>query len=132
MNINVIITTAKIGNPKDISKVLDFFRYKTATTLDCMIATGVLRNSITWYVAQLEQLGLLQVVFVKPDTHTGFKAKYYSADPSKWKKGTPKQLDLFSDVPATTKKEPQLVGDIIKNEWLPSFKQRTNEKGGAK
>lgn len=90
-------STAKVCNPKDINKVLDYFRYKDGTTLDCKIATGILRNSITWYVAQLEQLGLLQAVSVKPDAHTGFKAKYYSADPSKWIKRKPIQLSLFGE-----------------------------------
>ena len=96
MNIKFISAT-KVVNSKDINKVLDYFRYKDGTTLDCMIATGVLRNSITWYVAQLEELGLLQAVCVKPDTHTGFKAKYYSADPSKWNQHKPKELALFKE-----------------------------------
>lgn len=98
MNIKVTIDSAKLENPKDITKILDYFRYKVGTTLDAMLATGVLRNSITWYVAQLEDLGLLQVVCVKPDTHTGFKAKYYSADPSKWNHHKAKELSLFGEV----------------------------------
>ncbi len=98
MKIRVKISHAtKVDNSKDISKVLNFFRYKVGTTLDAMIATGVLRNSITWYVVQLEELGLLQAVFVKPDTHTGFKAKYYSADPDKWLKKKQKELSLFGE-----------------------------------
>lgn len=93
-----MITGAKVNNPKDITKVLDFFRYTVGTTLDAMLATGILRNSITWYVAQLEDLGLLQAIFVKPDTHTGYKAKYYSADPSKWKVRKARELSLFGEV----------------------------------
>lgn len=89
---------AKIQQGKDICKVLDFFRYKTATTLDAMLATGVLRNSITWYVAQLEELGVLQAVCVRPDRHTGFKAKYYSADRTKWpQKPQQRELCLFPE-----------------------------------
>ena len=97
MNITVSVSTAKLRNQKDIAKVLDFFRYKVGTTLDAMLATGVLRNSITWYVAQLEDLGLIQVVCVLPDPHTGYKAKYYSADPSKWKVRKAKELSLFGE-----------------------------------
>lgn len=92
---------AKVLNPKDISKVCAFFRYKMGTTLDAAIATGILRNSITWYVSQLEDLGLLQSVRRQPDKHTGRMAKHYSADPSTWhqavvKQPQPIQLDLFT------------------------------------
>lgn len=92
--------TAKVAFPKDIDKVCDYFRYKTASTLDAALSTGVLRNSITWYVAELIELGMLQVVGVRPDTHTGRMVKYYSANPTQWN-DTPKprpryvQLDLF-------------------------------------
>lgn len=132
MSISFSNATAKVVNTKDIIKVLDFFRYKVGTTLDAMLATGVLRNSITWYVAQLEDLGLLHAVCVKPDTHTGFKAKYYSAAPSKWVKKQPRQLSLFTDGDEAVKtalgKEPQLIGDIIKNEWMPDFLKRVMGK----
>ena len=82
-------------NSKDLMKVLDFFRYTTGTTLDCMLATGVLRNSITWYVLLLQTIGVLQAVCRQPDRHTGRLAKYYSADPSQWRKTNYQQLSLF-------------------------------------
>ena len=41
---------AKINNPNDLSKVLEYFQYTIGTTLDCSFATGILRNCITWYV----------------------------------------------------------------------------------
>lgn len=89
---------AKVRQEKDICKVLDFFRYKVGTTLDAALSTGILRNSITWHVAQLEELGELQAIFVRPDRHTGFKAKHYSADPAKWPhKPFKRELDLFTD-----------------------------------
>lgn len=89
---------AKVQKEKDIFKVWDFFRYKVGTTLDAALSTGILRNSITWYVAYLEKIGELQAVFVKPDIHTGFKAKHYSADPLKWsRKPLKRELDLFTD-----------------------------------
>ena len=85
----------KVQKDKDIEKVLDFFRYKVGTTLDCMFATGVLRNCITWYVRDLEQMGLLQAIYVAPDKRTHFMAKHYSADPSKWQNKPDMQLSLF-------------------------------------
>ena len=82
-------------NIKDLTKVLDYFRYTTGTTLDCMLATGVLRNSITWYVFYLTHIGALQTVCRQPDRHTGRLAKHYSADPSQWRKTNYQQLSLF-------------------------------------
>lgn len=88
---------AKVRQEKDIEKVLDFFRYKVGTTLDCMFATGVLRNCITWYVRDLEQMGLLQAIYKAKDKRTHFIAKHYSADPSKWKNKPDTQLSLFGE-----------------------------------
>lgn len=83
---------AKIQQEKDICKVLAYFRYKVGTSLDAALSMGVLRNSVTWYIAQLEELGELQAVCVRPDRHTGFRAKHYSADRSKWPQ-KPKKLE---------------------------------------
>ena len=91
------LTGAKVRQEKDIEKVLDFFRYKVGTTLDCMFATGVLRNCITWYVRDLERLGLLQAIYVAKDRRTHFMAKHYSADPSKWVNKPDTQLSLFGE-----------------------------------
>ena len=86
------LTGAKVRQEKDIEKVLDFFRYKVGTTLDCMFSTGVLRNCITWYVRDLERLGLLQAIYVAKDRRTHFMAKHYSADPSNWVNKSDAQL----------------------------------------
>ena len=91
------LTGAKVRQEKDIEKVLDFFRYKVGTTLDCMFATGVLRNCITWYVRDLEQMGLLQAIYKAKDKRTHFMAKHYSADPSKWANKPEMQLSLFGE-----------------------------------
>lgn len=88
-------TNTKITYQKDIDKVWEFFRYTIGTTLDCAIATGVLRNSITYYVADLENLDMLKVVRKAPDSTTGRIAKHYSADPEVWKPTGYVQLDLF-------------------------------------
>lgn len=79
-----VIDAAKVHNPKDLCKILDYFRYTTGSTLDAALATGILRNSITWYVAYLENAGLLQPICIKRDRTTGYKAKHYSADPALW------------------------------------------------
>ena len=81
---NEVIDAAKVHNPKDLCKILDYFRYTTGSTLDAALATGILRNSITWYVAYLENAGLLQAICIRRDRTTGYKAKHYSADPTLW------------------------------------------------
>ena len=88
-------STTKIHQGKDIDKVWEFFRYTTGTTLDCAIATGVLRNSITYYVADLEKMKMLQPVWKSADSTTGRTAKHYSADPAMWVQRGAKQLELF-------------------------------------
>ena len=88
-------TDTKVTYQKDIDKVFEFFRYTTGTTLDCAIATGVLRNSITYYVADLEKMKMLQPVWKSADSTTGRTAKHYSADPAMWVQRGVKQLELF-------------------------------------
>ena len=91
-------TDANIHNPNDLAKVLDYFRLEIGTTLDCMFATGILRNCVTWYVRDLERLGLLQAIYIAKDRRTHFYAKHYSADPAKWAQAkTDAQLSLFGE-----------------------------------
>lgn len=91
-------TEANIHNPNDLCKVLEYFRYTVGTTLDCFFATGVLRNCITWYVRDLENMGLLQAIYIARDRRTKFKAKHYSADPQKWqRKPQHTQFNLFTE-----------------------------------
>ena len=92
MKYNFRNNDAKVSKSKDIDKVLEYFRYTMGTTLDAMLATGVLRNSITWYVKELEDLGLLQAITRKVDAHTGRIAKYYSANPELWTRPEMRQL----------------------------------------
>lgn len=90
-------TDAKVTNSKDITKVLDYFRYKVGTTLDAALELALLRNSVTWYVRDLEAMGVLRAIYKRPDATTGYKAKYYSANPDLWGRITqPQQLSLFS------------------------------------
>lgn len=89
---------AKVSRIKDITKLLDYFRYKVATTLDAAIDLTMLRNSITWYVKELEDMGLLQAIYKRPDSHTGYLAKYYTANPDLWvQHNKARQLCLFNN-----------------------------------
>ena len=92
-------TGAKVQNiqdtHKDMTVVLDYFRCISGTSLDCSLSTGILRNSVTFHIDTLQKLGLIQVVKIAPDKHTGYKAKYYSADPARWQKPKYVQLSLF-------------------------------------
>lgn len=94
-------TGAKVGNStgtcKDLKRVLDYFRNETGSTLDCAKTVKVLRNSITWYVAELEKLNLLQVVCVKRDRTTGRKAKHYSGNRALWANNSTRELFLFEE-----------------------------------
>lgn len=89
--------TAKIAKEKDICKVLDYFRYKVGTTLDCALATGILRNSITWYIKDLIAEGMIQSIGRSKDATTGYPANHYSADRSKWVHRGPVQLSLSGE-----------------------------------
>ena len=92
------IDMVNIKNSNDLCKVLEYFRYTVGTTLDCFFATGVLRNCITWYVRDLENMGLLQAIYIARDRRTHFLAKHNSADPLKWQKQSQDtQLDLFGE-----------------------------------
>ena len=102
-NVVCVSTDAKIGNPrqktKDLTKVLEYFHYKVGTSLDCALSTGVLRNSITWYIQELEDLGLLQAIKKDKDKTTGFRAKHYSANKSLWPKPSFRQLTIWEELP---------------------------------
>jgi predicted ArsR family transcriptional regulator len=86
---------ANILQDKDICKVFDFFHYKVGTSLDCAKETGVLRNSVTWYIQMLEDEGILQAICRKRDSTTGYPAKHYSADKRLWKSIPKKDLNLL-------------------------------------
>lgn len=92
-----INNTAKLARIKDMTKVLDYFRYKVGTTLDAALELSLLRNSVTWYVRDLEAMGVLRAITKRPDSTTGYKAKHYSANPDLWGHNVqPQQLSMFS------------------------------------
>lgn len=114
---------AKVQHFNDMCKCLEYFRYTTGTSLDCANATGVLRNSITWYVAELEAMNLLKAVAVKADRTTQFKAKHYSANPDEWQRAsTSRELSLFDD------SEPH--GECNVSEVADYCLQRIKARGG--
>ena len=88
---------SKISNKKDIEVVYQFFRYTIGTTLDCSLSTGILRNSITYYVRDLEDLNLLRAIYKSFDKHTHRTAKHYSANPDEWANIPKTQLSLFGE-----------------------------------
>ena len=94
-------TDAKVDNysetGKDLRKVLDYFRCRVGSSLDCAVTTKVLRNSITWYIRTLEKKNLLQPIYVKRDRTTGRMAKHYSGNPKLWVKRSIMELSLFDE-----------------------------------
>lgn len=85
------------GNPNDLKAVFNWFERNVGTTLDAMFATGILRNSITYYVAHLENAGLLQPIKKDFDRTTHRLAKHYTANKSLWLKQRYVQLQLFGE-----------------------------------
>ena len=83
--------------PKDIEIVFQYFRYNIGTSLDCALATGILRNSITYYISDLIDLGMLGIVRKDKDRTTRHWAFHYSADSSLWQKRRWVQLQLWED-----------------------------------
>lgn len=90
--LTVSYATTKVENDSEICKqngrdcriTLEYFRKHIGTSLDCAFETGILRNSITYDIQQLERTGLLRAMYKAPDSRTGCKAKYYSANPANW------------------------------------------------
>jgi hypothetical protein len=101
LNQNQLGSNAKVNNlnekTKDLERVLQFFHYKVGTSLDCSLQTGILRNSITWYIKELEELNIIQAIKKAKDSTTGFLAKHYSADHKLWQEKKNRQLELQFD-----------------------------------
>ena len=83
------------NNCTDLYRVFEYYRYNIGSTLDAAKATGILRNSITWYVSRLEKKGLLQVVCFKRDCTTGYMAKHYRVVYKQQESKSAEQLSLF-------------------------------------
>lgn len=96
-NMENVKSDANVPTSKDICKVFHFFRYNVGTSLDCSLATGVMRCSITWYIAYLEQEDMLMAIYCKPDQTTGHRAKYYTANKNLWRKPLINELSIWGD-----------------------------------
>lgn len=99
---DTVYTSAKVDNSneksKDLVRLLAYFAIQPSTTLDAMLGTGILRNSITWYVDYAEHAGFIKTVFKGKDKHTNRVAKYYSSNPKDWKNKTVKEPNLFDNI----------------------------------
>lgn len=84
-------------NPKDFKRIYFWFKKNVGTTLDAALATGILRNSITYYVDHLETAGLLQAIHKDYDKTTHRIAKHYTANQTLWAKPKYVQLSLFDE-----------------------------------
>ena len=77
--------------------VYQSFNEYPKTTLMVAIETGVLRNCITWHVAEMEKRGLIQVVKTGLDPYTKVLAGFYSTDEALFTKSNIQQLNLFDN-----------------------------------
>ena len=75
--------------------VYQSFKERPKTTLEVAIESGILRNCITWYVAEMEEKGLIQIIRKGADPFTHFKAGFYSTDEALFKVPEVQQLNLF-------------------------------------
>lgn len=92
------LTGAKLQKDNDLCKVYQYFLTHIGTSLECAFAIDRLRNSVTWYIDDLEQAGHLMAIRKGRDPYTGHLAKFYTADKSKWPQQQPDpQLSLFDE-----------------------------------
>ena len=75
--------------------VYQSFAERPKTMLDVFLETGILRANICRYVADMEDKGLIQLLYKKDDRHTRNKAGYYTTDKSLFRAVDDKQLKLW-------------------------------------
>lgn len=75
--------------------VYQSFKERPNTMLDVFLETGILRANICWYVADMEDKGLIQLLYKMDDVHTKFKAGYYTTDKILFREVEDKQLKLW-------------------------------------
>lgn len=73
------------------------FKERPKTMLDVSLETGILRANICRYVADMENKGIIQLLYKTGDEHTKFTAGYYTTDESLFRKKDDKQLKLWED-----------------------------------
>ncbi len=80
MDIRKKVASSTTNSPKDKGKDIDFrtqyqivyqsFLERPKTMLDVFLQTGVLRANICRYVADMEDRGIIQLLYKKEDSHT--------------------------------------------------------------
>ena len=75
--------------------VYQSFAERPKTMLDVFLETGILRANICRYVADMEDKGLIQMLYKMDDVHTRCKAGYYTTDKALFHKVDDKQLKLW-------------------------------------
>lgn len=77
--------------------VYQSFKEHPKTMLDVSLETGILRANICRYVADMEDKGLIQLLYKTEDEHTKFTAGYYTTDKELFRKVDNQQLKLFGE-----------------------------------
>ena len=77
--------------------VYQSFRERPKTMLDVSLQTGILRANICRYVADMENKGIIRLLYKTDDEHTKFTAGYYTTDKSLFQGKDDKQLKLWED-----------------------------------
>ncbi|WP_233202071.1 hypothetical protein [Parabacteroides provencensis] len=77
--------------------VYQSFKERPKTMLDVSLETGILRANICRYVANMEDKGLIQLLYKKEDEHTKFAAGYYTTDKELFRQVDNRQLKLFGE-----------------------------------
>lgn len=77
--------------------VYQSFMEKPKTMLDVFLETGILRANICRYVADMEDKGLIQLLYKMDDEHTKCKAGYYTTNKALFHKIDDKQLKLWEE-----------------------------------
>lgn len=85
------------GSQAQYQIVYQSFKEHSKTMLDVSLETGILRANICRYVAEMEDKGLIQLLYKTEDEHTKFTAGYYSTDESLFGKSDNRQLKLFEE-----------------------------------
>ncbi len=80
MDIRKKVASSTTNSPKDKGKDIDFrtqyqivyqsFLERPKSMLDVFLQTGVLRANICRYVADMEDRGIIQLLYKKEDSHT--------------------------------------------------------------
>lgn len=77
--------------------VYQSFKEHPKTMLDVSLETGILRANICRYVADMEDKGLIQLLYKTEDEHTKFTAGYYTTDKELFNQVDNQQLKLFGE-----------------------------------